>query len=331
MSFNEDVVSRINIYPIKSLRAATVEDEPPQWLDVCQTGFEAHGVADREFTIVEADAAMAGLFVSQRGWNDRRQTVHSRDARLAAVAVDIRSDHLRVSSKRVGSIELGTLGYKDVDEAEAYATIHGNKIAAYDQGEEAAAYFGKLLGREVRLLRSDRRQPRSLPEQQRRPGASNQVLAADGVPFLLTSQASMRWLINNQIIRPKEEAILESQVEIDRYRANIVVAGESLGPFREDHAEELQIGDMAAFVVGACSRCPVPNINQDTGQADNVSSRLLRSRAGRRVYVETDKGIFFGQNLNHVYKSNQQIAIGDAVTVMSETVRPNIILSTNSA
>ncbi len=182
------------------------------------------------------------------------------------------------------------------------------------------------MGREVRLARASRETPRLLSEHLRREAASNQVAGADGVPFLLASQASIRWLLNNQVLRGGENPLDDSAIRLANYRPNIEIEGTRFGPFGEDSIDQLMIGDMSAYVVSACVRCPVPNIDQDTGQSSNVSSRLMRQRVG--ITDRGKKGVFMGQNLNHVYIPDQQVHVGAKVVVVHENDQPNVITTT---
>lgn len=304
-----DQVSAVNLYPLKSARAATVNGEVPTSLPVGRTGFEVHGVRDRDWVLFDPTD---NCFVSQRGWNAKGRLRHKTDRRLATVALDIRGDHIAVSSG-AGNLEL-----PNAFESGRRLTleIFGKQLPVVEQSGAASRYFSALLEREVMLVRSDRERPRALPERYRRDCAINQVAGADGFPFLLVSEAS--------IAAAHEQSELPAEtVPIDRYRGNIVIVGDELGAFREDYIDgqaQFHVGEIGAWVVKACSRCPVPNNDQETGEIVGGGLRVLRGRVGSIFTGE--ECTFFGQNLAHANEG--VIAIGDPVTIEAMSPTPNI-------
>lgn len=64
MSETVDRVKRVDIFPIKSLHAATVDGQYPTELNVGLTGFEAHDTFDREYLLYDPNE---GSMVTQRG------------------------------------------------------------------------------------------------------------------------------------------------------------------------------------------------------------------------------------------------------------------------
>lgn len=325
MNLDADYVQAVHIFPLKSAQEATINGELPLSLPVGPTGFEVNGVRDRDFVIVEGEGPEVRRMISQRGWNRAKHTITVGDKILATVGVDIQYDHLLVAAPGFGQheISLETLQGKDTTEAE----IHAKILPAIDIGDETAAYFTHMLGRAVRVVRSNRHQPRLLPQEYWEENASNQVAGADGFPFLLTSQESLNYLhyING---------IPLGTYDLSYFRANIEIVGESFGSFREDFLRMLQIGKMLAYVVKACERCPIPNINQQTGERTSAANKLLT--ATRRGWIDgaaaDDKPMqLFGQNLNHAYSQFEPmvISVGDEVTALEEADAPNFILKSS--
>jgi uncharacterized protein len=321
MSTPGDIVTGVNTYPVKACQAATIEGERTSSLEVGAYGFEVGKVGDRDWLIADE----AGFYVSQRGWNANKATKYPSDRLLASVSVDIRQDHLLLTSPGRGSLEIPTLPSGETESR--VVGIHDSFVWAADEGEDAARWFSSVVGRAVRLLRADRTKRRALPEEYQRIGASNAVTGADGMPFLLASQASLD-VLHDQAGLPR------GTVPIDRYRANIEMSGKELGAFYEDRIRQLRIGRFIAFAVKPCARCPVPNVNQKTGERDNLSSKLMRYRTGWKVSADSASRPeqFFGQNLNHVWIENQYenkvtVSQGDIIEVM-EFGEPNISLKT---
>jgi uncharacterized protein YcbX len=318
-----DVVTGVNIYPIKSCQSATIDEEVPSILAVGRTGFEAYGVSDREFVIVEETDEGADYMVSQRGWKPgTRKQENAGDKALATVEVDISHESLTVISKGFGGIEIETTERG----GQAHpVNIHGKELQAIDQGKAAGRYFSELLGRGVRLVRASREHVRQLPEPYKHALAANELAGADGFPYLLTSQASLDWLHKNQMLRRDEKALPLGSVPMNRYRPNIVIAGKDIGPFGEDYIRQLQIHHVGAYIMKACSRCPIPDNDQSTGEKDGLSTRLLRSRVGETA---DEKGTFFGQNvvLDRSQGKRLTIAVDDTVRVVVDSDVPNVVI-----
>jgi uncharacterized protein len=307
-----DRVTEVSMYPIKSCAAATVGGETPRSLEVGVAGFEVGGIRDRDFVIYDPQEE---AMVTQRGWNAEGYSRYPGDRALATVKTDIRSGYLAVDSQ-VGELIVPACISEDTSRKRTL-NIFGKELRAIEQGAEAADYFSELLKREVVLVRSDRDEPRLLPERYRREGATNQVAGADGMPFSLTSRATLDALHELEELEP-------GKVPMDRYRPNIVIDGTGLGAFGEDYLQGLSIGRVGAWAVKACSRCPIPNIDQQSGLIAGKALRLLRSRNG--VIFTGETGVFFGQNLVHKYMPGQKIKANQPIAVSRLADRPNVMV-----
>jgi len=314
-----EIVTGLNIFPIKSCHAATVDGSPVGSLEVSATGFAAHDVRDREFVLFEADSSGDGshLFLSQRGWgeNGRLDRSHAGDNALATVHTDISERFVTVTSA-IGELELLS---RHVEEGERRRVrVHSSFLeGVLDQGPEAAKYFSELVGRSVRLGRSSRVQQRMIGSTYQRETAANTVAAADAHPFLLVSEAS---LAQSHI----QNDLPLGTVSIDQYRGNIVVAGDVAGAYDEDYWREIKISDVGFYVVKACARCPMPNVDQESGERTVPGMKVLRGRDG---YLEAGgkRDTFFGQNLNHRYRPGQHVAVGDRLTVIERAAARNFV------
>ncbi len=312
-----DEVTAVHIFPIKSCREATVGRQLPRELAVGPRGFLVGAATDRGWVLADAE----DLFVSQRGWDEQQARKHRGDRILATVAVDIGPDELTVEVAGHGSLrvplEADRGGRRSV-------RIFGPDLAVTDEGEEPARFFSELLGRPVRLTQADPSRPRMLPDRYHRPGAANQSAGADGRPFSLASQASLDHLHDLVGWAP-------GTWPLTQYRANIDIDGRGLGPFGEDTLRRVRIGKMEAHVVKAISRCPIPNIDQASGDdSDRPSTRLLR--AGRMGWNAGDDPSgrpepFFAQSLNHVHvtEPEQTVRVGDPLRVL-EAGESNTVL-----
>lgn len=308
-----DTVRAINLFPLKSARAALVRGAPIAVAPVGPTGFEIDGVRDRDYVIVDTEA---NCMVTQRGFGANGEKVrHPGDRNLATLQVSIEADHLELSAPGHGSVDVAT---SDHDGKLMRVDIFGELLPARDAGPEVAAYLTRLLGRPITLARADRSRTRGLPPELQRPGASNDVAGADAAPFMMVSLASLA----AQHVR---EGIAPGTIPVERFRASIVIDGEALGAFGEDRVAELTVGDMRAYLVDACARCTVINVDQQSGSYRGAALRLLRGRAGTSAATGSS-GVFFGVDLNHIYSPGQLVRVGDPVSIDGWSDVPNVSL-----
>lgn len=112
----------------------------------------------------------------------------------------------------------------------------------------------------------------------------SRVAFADGHPFLLTNEASLRKL-NESLDKP---------VDMSRFRPNLVIS--SSEPFIEDSWKKVKIGENLFCVVKPCSRCVVTTIDQKSGQ--KLDDEPLRTLSKVRMFSFKGKNkILFGQDL----------------------------------
>lgn len=200
-------------------------------------------------------------------------------------------------------------------------TVHGRPVAGQVVGEELNDWFTTFLptwngNRRFRLVHVREDIPRYIKGRYRRPGASNRVGFSDANPILLASERSLAKL--------NEE--LEHAVPMNRFRPNIVIDGDELAPYDEDYWIQLEIGSLTAFVVKACGRCVIPDIDQDTAVRGKAVRKALKTREGVNAHDHSDKGVFFAQNLNHLYTPGIEVSVGDAVRVIERGTDPNVLL-----
>ena len=224
-----ETVSAVRMYPIKSGHEATINGEQPQRLTIGETGFEHDGVADREWVVIDD----TGLFVSQRGWDRQRKAAFVSDKILSLVQVDIQPTHLAITSPSNGHLEIDKL--PDGLQISTAFDIFGKTFWGIDEGDDAARFFSKeVIGRPVRLYRTDFTKLRRLSERYHKPDAVNVMAGADGQPFLWTRQASLDQLHDRADLLRGTKALKD-------YRANVESCGK-LEPFIEDNALVVSLG-----------------------------------------------------------------------------------------
>ena len=320
MSDLQDSIEAVHIFPIKSCQEATANGQTITELVAGTSSLMYGQVADRQWVVADN----TNLFVSQRGWDENQARKHREDRLLATVAVDIQTDYAQITAPQHGTVNIPL---HKVNGEKSTVRIFGPELPVLGVEEEASEFFTYLLGRSVNLWRSDSNRPRLLPDKYQRPAAVNQSNAADGRPVTLASQTSLEYL-HDLAGLPHES------VPLINFRANIDIAGTVLGPFGEDTLRQIKMGDVAAFVVKALSRCPVPNINQESGEdSQRLATKILRARTGWSLGddISNKAEPFFAQSLNHVYapELDHKVRVGDSLTII-ELGEPNVILKTSS-
>lgn len=180
---------------------------------------------------------------------------------------------------------------------------------ALSEGAEAAAWVTNYIGKTASLVRFDNETVRPTDPDF---AVGHKVLFSDGYPFLLASQASLD-AVNER---------LSVQIPMDRFRPNIYVDG--CEAFAEDTWGIFKIGDLQFRGVKLCSRCTIPQINQQTAEFAKEPTTTLRAfRKGTNLDIQSMKEeVFFGQNITcesvglPVNGVAPAVKVGDLVTVL---------------
>lgn len=260
------VVSQLNVYPVKGLKGISVGSAL-----ATERGL-AH---DRRFMVVGPD----GVFLSQRA-----------EPRMATIWTEIADGELRLAAPDRDEI---SLPLEPAGGEPLAVEVWGSACRALAPSSAADRWLSEALGRPCRLA--------YMPESTRR--FSNERLAgpgrlvgfADGYAFLVVSEASAAAL-NARLARP---------VPLDRFRANIVVAGS--GEFAEDGWGEFAVGAAVLRMAKPCGRCIVTTTDQATGEV--TGPEPLATLAAWRSSPEF--GARFGMNAVTVRAG--PVRVGDAV------------------
>ncbi|KAI9102579.1 hypothetical protein DFS34DRAFT_609711 [Phlyctochytrium arcticum] len=185
-------------------------------------------------------------------------------------------------------------------------------VDALDEGDEAAEWFSKFLGRDVRLLVKDVHKVRPLPA----PHTPSECLFitppqtafADGFPFLFTSVQSLN-MLNAKLT---EKSV--SPVTMSNFRPNVTLSSPSLAPFQEDTFTQIRIQDHDIYFNSRCARCVLPNNNPTTG-VPHIKEPLATLMQCRRVDPGDKYAACFGMNATHA-DCGWVLAVGDAVAVV---------------
>ncbi len=282
-------VSGLFTHPIKSCRAVSLE----------RAELTAFGVRhDREWMVTRPD----GLFLSQRVL-----------PRMALISADVTETHLVVSAPGVEDL---LVDLNANSETTSTATVWKQTLPVRDEGDDAARWLREFLGRDCRLVRAAGE--RTIDEPYRKTNAQHDLHCADGFPLLITSTATLEQL----------NAVLPNAVAMNRFRPNIVIAGDDLEPGAEDYWNTVRIGDVTVHIVKPCERCPIPDTDQEAGvRLNDVKPGLMQVRHGYRVDKPDKLATFFGQNAIFEGELPLTINVGDVVEVIEANDEANVVIA----
>ena len=232
---------------------------------------------DRRFLVVDEQ----GSFLSQR-----------QAPRMAHIDARVSDAELELSAP--GQAPLRIRPTRDGDEREV--DVWGTVCRVVDQGEAAAAFFGRVLGRPARLVQMAARFERPLPEKlgNHPPG---RLRFADAAPLLVASLASLEDLNER----------LDAPVEMERFRPNIVVRG--CEPYEEDRWRRITVGEVTLERLAPCGRCTVTTIDPATLARGEEPLRTLGTYRRQEPF-----GVTFGTYYAHLGEGT--IRIGDPVRAL---------------
>jgi uncharacterized protein YcbX len=263
-------IASLHVYPVKSCRGIDLDAAL-----VTRTGI-AH---DREWMITSP----AGRFLTQR-----------EEPRLAVIVPRLTADHLTLDAPGLETlcVSLSQAG------APADVVVWKDRCAAFDQGEQAADWLARFLGKPLRLVRFDPRhvRPSGAPGSGEAPGYAQ---FSDGYAMLVISTASLADL----------NARLLQALPMNRFRPSIVVDG--LPAYGEDAVGELASRDVQLKLVKACTRCAITTTNQLTGtvEGDEPLRTLRTYRWDSKLH-----GVAFGQNAVVAAGEGATLRVGDTLT-----------------
>lgn len=167
----------------------------------------------------------------------------------------------------------------------ADVTVFGRApFSATEAGDEADAWFSKVLREPVRLVFADDPNRRQANPEFAGPGVPMHF--GDAYPLLLTTEASLAAL--NELIAAGPRAD-EGPLPMVRFRPNVVVAG---GPaWAEDGWRRIRVGEAQFRVVKGCDRCAIPTTDDQTAVRRKEPTYTLAQ------HRRWDGVVWFGMNL----------------------------------
>jgi uncharacterized protein YcbX len=277
------LLTELHLYPIKSCGGIVLREAT-----LTAAGLMSEHIYDREWMVVDA----RGEFLTQR-----------EHPKMALIKPRIKADTLELRAPGMLPLDI-PLDLPDPGHAPALnVRVWRDTVKAYDCDDTTAAWFSDFLDVPCRLARFH-------PDAQRfantdwTGGIKAPTLFADGYPMLVISEASLADL--NHKLQAQGRATLP----MDRFRPNIVING--IEAFEEDYAESLKINGAILKPVKPCPRCPMPSVDQATGEFGPDPLDILQTY---RADPKVDGGITFGMNTILIEGEGKVLRAGQEVEV----------------
>ncbi|MHA0984483.1 YcbX family protein [Kosakonia cowanii] len=262
-------LSRLYIHPVKSMRG----------IGLTHALADASGLAfDRVFMVTQPD----GTFITARQFP---QMVRFLPSPL--------TDGLHLTAPDGSS---AVIRFADFAPDAAPTEVWGNHFTALIAPAAINQWLSGFFDREVQLRWVGTKPTRRVKRHEEVP-----LSFADGFPYLLTNEASLRDL----------QQRCPASVQMEQFRPNLVVTGAQA--WEEDSWKVVRIGDVVFDVVKPCSRCIFTTVSPERGQKHPAGEPLATLQKFRTAQDNGD--VDFGQNL--IARNSGVIRTGDEVAVLA--------------
>ncbi|MRW93744.1 MOSC domain-containing protein [Duganella sp. FT80W] len=276
-------LSAITLYPIKSCAGLSLAEAT-----LTPMGVMTEQIYDREWMVVDSN----GLALTQR-----------EHPRMALIKPTLKGTTLEVQAPGMLRLEI-PLGLPDPATAPTLTTqVWDDTVLAYDCDELTAEWFTKAVGVPCRLARFHANAERAVSTKWT-DGVQTSTMFSDGYPMLVTGTASLDDL-NQKLVAAGRQAI-----PMNRFRPNLVIDG--IEAFEEDYAESFQLGDALLKPVKPCPRCPMPSIDQATGEFGPDPLDIMQSY---RAKPELEGALCFGMNSILIAGEDIRVRVGQEIEV----------------
>ncbi len=289
-------ISEINIYPIKSLKAISLEGAV----------VEKRGLRfDRRWMLTDRD----GMFFTQR-----------ETPKMATIAVRVDSGQLIVESETAGTL---TIPFEPDRATRQNVVGWQSEVAGEVYTGEVSEWFSDVLGRSCQLVLMPESSERHVSEQFDR--GDDIVSFADGYPLMMLGEGSLAEVNERLHDRYRGDEYGEKlPLPMNRFRPNLVVRGSD--PFAEDRWAKIRVGEAIFRVVKPCGRCVMTTVDQARGEFDGKEplKTMATFRMAKDVFPntfeelgQTANAVLFGENLIPE-NPGATIRVGDEVEVLEQ-------------
>ncbi|ALR76227.1 YcbX family protein [[Enterobacter] lignolyticus] len=262
-------LSRLFIHPVKSMRG----------IGLTHALADVSGLAfDRIFMVTETD----GTFITARQFPQM--------VRFTPVPVH---DGLHLTAPD-GSSAL--VRFTDFTRPPEPTEVWGNHFTARVAPDAINRWLSGFFNRDVQLRWVGAELTRRVKRHDAVP-----LSFADGFPYLLTNDASLRDL----------QQRCPAGVQMEQFRPNLVVTG--VPAWAEDSWKVIRIGEVIFDVVKPCSRCIFTTVSPERGQKHPSGEPLATLQKFRTAPDNGD--VDFGQNL--IARNSGVVRVGDEVEILA--------------
>ena len=274
-------LSQLILYPVKSCAGLSV---PAATLT--RAGLRVDTVRDREWMVTGED----GLFLTQREY-----------PRMALIVPRLHPDTLELRAPGMPALALPLAHRAAGQAATREVGLWDDRVLADDCGDAAAAWFSAALGARCRLVRFGAAAARATSGTWTG-GVPQPTLFADGYPLLVIGAASL------DDLNDKLNAAGRPVLPMNRFRPNLVIDG--LGAFDEDYVDTFALGAALIKPVKPCPRCPIPSIDQASGEPGADPLDILQAY---RRNPRLDGAVCFGMNCMVAAGAGERLFVGQQV------------------
>lgn len=262
-------LSQLYIHPVKSMRGLA--------LSHAQVG--TSGLAfDRIFMITEPD----GTFITARQY-----------PQMVLFTPAILQDGLYLSAPDGSS---ASVKFTDFHLEPAPTVVWGNNFTALIAPDEINNWLSGFFSRTVQLRWVGNNPTRRVKRFEEVP-----LSFADGFPFLLTNESSLRDLQDR----------CPASVKMTQFRPNMVITGAQA--WAEDSWQVVRIGGVTFDLAKPCSRCIFTTVSPEKGRKHPSGEPLATLQSFRTAQDNGD--VDFGQNL--IARNSGIIRVGDELEVLA--------------
>ncbi|MYM72563.1 MOSC domain-containing protein [Duganella sp. FT134W] len=276
-------LSAITLYPIKSCAGIALQE-----VTLTSLGLMTEQIYDREWMVVDSN----GACLTQREY-----------PRMALITPTIKATTLELRAPGMLRLEI-PLGLPDPASAPSLTThIWEDTVLAYDCDALTAEWFTKAIGVPCRLVRFHANAERAVSTKWTG-GLQTSTMFSDGYPILVVGSASLDDL-NQKLVAAGRNAL-----PMNRFRPNLVIDG--IDAFEEDYADSYQLGEVVLKPVKPCPRCPMPSVDQTTGEFGPDPMDIMQSY---RAKPELEGALCFGMNAILIAGEDQLVRVGQEIEV----------------
>lgn len=275
------ILAELNLYPIKScagisLRVATLT----------ASGLMSGHIHDREWMIVDEN----GEALTQRSC-----------PKMATIVPRLTANTMELCAPGMQRLEVPLGRPAPGDEQLIRVKVWDDQLDACDYGDTTSLWLSHALGIHCRLVRFHA-SARRIASTRWTDGIEVPTLFSDSFPMLLIGTGSLDDLNEKLVAQGR------STLPMNRFRPNLVFS--DIAAFEEDFASQYKIGAAILKPAKPCVRCPVPSVDQTSGEFDPDPLDILRNY---RANPKVDEGITFGMNIILLEGEGQQVQIGQTV------------------